>query len=92
MNDDLRSVGCFTVDSTRVAPRSGGSDLYSINYKSAYWTCDGRDDIYKNTGTSTPEEAAAWIAEDSVPGDAYDGSYDGCLDALLGRPNRFADQ
>ena len=90
MNEDLRSVGCFSRSSTRQTPRGGGEDLYSNNYKTSYMVCshDPRETL-RQAGTDNPEEASAWLASGVKAGEAYEGSYDGCLDALTGKSNRF---
>jgi hypothetical protein len=47
-------------------------------------------ETYRQAGTDDPEKTAAWLAEGSRQGEAYDGTYEGCLDGLSGKPNRFA--
>jgi hypothetical protein len=90
MNEDLGSIGCFSNESIRQDPRTGGTDLYSINYKSSYTVCfRDPDETYRQAGTRDPEEAAVWLSEGTRAGEAYEGSYQGCLDALNGKPNRF---
>lgn len=92
MNDDLGRVGCLTSTSTPQKPREGGTDLYPINYKSSYSVCsDDPQETYRQAGTDEPAEAAAWLSEGVREGEAYQGSYDGCLDGLTGKPSKFAD-
>lgn len=92
MNEDLGLVGCLSSSSTRQEPAGGGTDLYSINYKSSYAVCsDDPQETYRQAGTKDPAEAAAWLSEGVQQGEAYEGSYDGCLDGLTDKPNRFND-
>jgi hypothetical protein len=90
MNEDLGSMGCLSRSSTRQTSRRGGTDLYSINYKASYMVCShDPNDTLRQAGTDDPEEASAWLASGVKAGEAYEGSYDGCLDALTGKSNRF---
>ena len=90
VNQDLGRVGCLSSSSARQEPRQGGTDLYSINYKASYSVCS-RDPnkTFQQAGTQDPAKAAAWLSEGTKAGEAYSGSYDGCLDGLNGKESKF---
>ena len=92
MNDELLRIGCLSASDVRTdGDRPVGTEgLEPINYNSAYTICSSDpEETYRQSGTDDPEEAANWLAEASRLGVARDSSYQGCLDGLLGEPNRF---
>jgi hypothetical protein len=92
MNDELLRIGCLlsTDDRTDGERPPGTEGLEPINYSAAYDVCSHRsEETYQQSGTNDAGEAARWLAEGSRAGVARDSSYQGCLDGLLGEPNRF---
>ncbi|MGH7563238.1 MAG: hypothetical protein ACREK5_02295 [Gemmatimonadota bacterium] len=72
-----------------MAPRSGSTDVYSVNYKAGYLICSADSlETFRQARTRNPDAAARWLAGDQK-GEAYQGTYDGCLAGLLGEPSRF---
>lgn len=89
MNEMLGSVGCLSPSSKRTSTRSGGNDVYSINYRASYSVCSGdASATYRQAGTTEPEAAARWLAN-GQKGEGHQGTYEGCLDALRGNGSRF---
>ena len=93
MNDELRRIECLSSSDVRTdGDRPPGTEgLAPINYNTSYILCSSDpEDIYQESGTDDPEEAARWLADgSSKPGVTYESSYQGCLDGLLGAPNKF---
>jgi hypothetical protein len=87
--DQLRSVGCYSTSSTRVEPRSGNGDVYSLNYKTSWISCSLTEELYAEARTTDPVEASTYVAQMLVAGEAYQGAYDGCFDRLTGQTNRY---
>ncbi|MBI5283841.1 MAG: hypothetical protein HY874_01995 [Chloroflexi bacterium] len=93
INDELLRIGCLSSSSERtdIGRPAGTEGLEPINYNSSYMVCKhDPEGLYAESGTNTAEEAAAYIAEGSRVGVARDSSYQGCLDALTGKPNAFS--
>ena len=89
MNDALGSVGCLSTDSVRGGARQKGS-VYAIQYGASYMVCSqDPQETYRQAGTTFQAQAAAWMAEGTRRGEAYDGAYEGCLDGLIGKPSRL---
>ena len=90
IDEDLGRVGCLSSSSARQEPRQGGTDLYSINYKASYSVCSSDPSkTFQQAGTQDPAKAAAWLSEGTKAGEAYSGSYDGCLDGLSKKESQF---
>lgn len=91
-NDQLLSAGCLSnTDQRSDSDRPPGAEgLEPINYNSSYAVCSfDSEETYRQAATDDPEDAARWLAEGIRAGVAYDSAYQGCLDGLLGRPNKF---
>lgn len=88
---DLRSVECFSAQSTRGEEQADGrSPNWVTQYRLSHWQCSfSAEQLYAEARTRDPQRAAEWLSEIFVPGDGRDGSIAGCYDALVGIASRY---
>lgn len=87
---DLRSVECFSVQSTRGEETNGRSPNWVTQYRLSHMQCSASaEKLYAEARTRDPQRAAEWLSEIFVPGDGRDGSIAGCYDALMGISSKY---
>ncbi len=81
---DLRSVECFSAQSTRGEEQADDrSPDWITQYRLSHMQCSfSAEQLYAEARTRDPQRAAEWLSEIFVPGDRRDGSSAGCYDAL----------
>lgn len=67
------------------------SEQERIAYNAALLNCAyDPEQVYNEADTRSAQSAAQWYAKEvSRPGEAQKGSYEGCLDGLMGRESRY---
>jgi hypothetical protein len=71
-------------------PACSTSPDYDVNdYQISYLECThDKAEVLAQSGSTRPEAAARWLSETMKAGPHREGSYQGCLDALMGKPTR----
>ena len=93
-NAELQRIGCYMSTSTRTDEPDDAAAYSPEQYREGYRAGSmDPEGIFGEAGTSDPEAAAQWYADTMTSGGPTGrGAYSGCLDALMGRPNRFPDE